>query len=758
MFECTRLNKIDDYFKSYSNRGTKGVYFYRINHYNSEISSFINEYLEDTKKCGVFIKGKIQNPDEGQLSFFEEMIGLDFKMEKVFFDRVLKKWLPRLDEYQRKSVVESMYNTLNEMAQNGKNQNILRNAYIKFMCWFYYKFERILNQLGKEKLPKILYEGYVSNYELNILYILANAGCDILLLQYNGDEEYLKVDSASKYSMVVPSSNPEKFPAEFSVSSLQKKVQKDSQIPKVSFEQPDGIVSTNTWLMSEVFTDSLKEPTTRGVNSKFYYNMFIRIMGVEEKATYLNELLHWKMKLESLGRFIQIIEKTIQVPSTDEIQKVQRKNYQNADQLISDLSTNILFPKSRELEKLSKKAFIELLEEEKDKESSNLNRLSNRAVYLICWINRFIPLLFHDWQPKKRPTFVYYGVCNNDNEVLLLRFFSRMPIDVFIICSDLSMNCKLIDKFLFEKKYDNSLTMDKFPAQIDSVQFGTVAFHAEQDLNTIMYQDTGVYRNRQFKKAIPVQLQTMYEEITILWNQESKYRPSFEILDDRVMVPVILSKVSGVPNSDKELYWNNISKLIIEDTFVIKKLPFLTGIDNNPIKQHAASFIKNGKLQIQKIKSHSSYQYGFIREDMQDYIFDKLQELIDKKIINGTFSQGTEFTIISTALNLNKEILRMIQKYDFAKKIPKLIIISTGEEMCSIEDSIMVAFLSMIGFDIVIFTPTGYQSVERNYSKSIIIEHQVGDYIYEMHVPNLKGVSNGSLKESLKDKLFRRGR
>ena len=50
---------------------------------------------------------------------------------------------------------------------------MLRNAYIKFMCWLYYKFERIVNQLGQERLPKILYVGSVSNYELLLLGVLS---------------------------------------------------------------------------------------------------------------------------------------------------------------------------------------------------------------------------------------------------------------------------------------------------------------------------------------------------------------------------------------------------------------------------------------------------------------------------------------------------------------------------------------------------------------------------------------------------------
>lgn len=70
------------------------------------------------------------------------------------------------------------------------------------MCWLYYKFERIVNQLGENELPKILYEGDISNYELMLISILSNAGSDVVLLQYHGDAGYLKSDPASVYQMI----------------------------------------------------------------------------------------------------------------------------------------------------------------------------------------------------------------------------------------------------------------------------------------------------------------------------------------------------------------------------------------------------------------------------------------------------------------------------------------------------------------------------------------------------------------------------
>lgn len=98
----------------------------------------------------------------------------------------LQKWLPRMNGRQREQVAGSIYDVLAGLQKAGKNENMLKNAYIKFMCWLYYKFERIVNRLGEEKLPKILYEGTVSIYELLLLSVISGAGADVVLLAGSG--------------------------------------------------------------------------------------------------------------------------------------------------------------------------------------------------------------------------------------------------------------------------------------------------------------------------------------------------------------------------------------------------------------------------------------------------------------------------------------------------------------------------------------------------------------------------------------------
>ena len=163
MLEHRKIQNLNDYFIPLDKRQGRAVYFSRINGYSQEIRDFIKKYYDTARRYGVVIEGKLPNPDEKNLSYYDEIMGMAFQMNLGFIDASLKKWLPRMNDFQRKNVAGSILDSLSSMAKSGKTENMLKNAYIKFMCWLYYKFERIVNQLGENNLPKILYEGNISN-------------------------------------------------------------------------------------------------------------------------------------------------------------------------------------------------------------------------------------------------------------------------------------------------------------------------------------------------------------------------------------------------------------------------------------------------------------------------------------------------------------------------------------------------------------------------------------------------------------------
>ena len=254
MFEHKRLQNLEEYFMDLTSRPQKGVYFYRICGYSEKIKDFILKYYEAARQSGVVIEGKIPNPEERHLEYYEEIMGRSFSMDVNFIDQSLQKWLPRMNARQRAYVAASIYDVLADMKRTGKNDNILRNAYIKFMCWLYYRFERIVNRLGENTIPKILYEGNISNYELKLLSILSKAGSDLVLLEYQGDANYQKLDAASAISDRLEQNGMTDFPPQFSIRWMREELQRQNQKQKLYGAMPRVTNCTNAWIEGkEVF-------------------------------------------------------------------------------------------------------------------------------------------------------------------------------------------------------------------------------------------------------------------------------------------------------------------------------------------------------------------------------------------------------------------------------------------------------------------------------------------------------------------------
>ncbi len=756
MFEHKRIQGLEDFFLELSQRRSREVYFYRINCYTEAIGEFIRNYYETARLAGVIIEGKIPNPDEKNLSYYNEMMGMGFQMNPGFFSESLKRWLPRMNSLQRENVSSSIYDALERLVKAGKNENMLKNAYIKFMCWLYYRFERIVNSLGAEKVPKILYEGSVSSYELMILSILSNAGCDVVLLQYHGDQEYRKVDPGLVFSDEWEAAEGKCFPENYSLKRLREEIQDAWNKERLYGRKPEVSGCTNAWIEGKGLEDVRTPIAARGGDPKLFYNCYCRISGVWDKLTYVNDLFLFQQELKNNKRNVVIADSPVPKPTMEEIGAVRRRNYSSAEQMIQDLSMNIQYASNPELQRVMVKAFVDVMLMEEKKSGDNLNRLTNKGVYLLCWLKRYQAQLFSNWRMPEIGCFLYLGCCQDDSEAMFFRFLARTPADVVVFNPNLNWQCSLEDKLLYEIHYPDSLEVSRYPRENGDVQIGTAAYHAERELDTLMYQDSGIYRNRQYAKANAVTLKTMYEEIRLLWKEELKYRPNFSTVDNAVNMPVIFAKVSGVKEGQVSPYWAMVKELITEDTFIIHSVPFLEPATANPMKTYAAEFFKNGRLLREKIKAHPQYPYGYLREEVQEHMLDKLQLLIQQKMIRGTFENGTEYGIIALVLHLPKEIVRLLQRFDFTKKNPKLIYINTGETMISLEDSILTAYLNLVGFDVLFLVPTGYQNVEKYFNREIMEEHQIGDYMYDLQVPNLAHPPAGT-RQRWRDKILKRG-
>lgn len=365
MFKQQKIRELGDFFLNLGNRPGKGVFFYTINAYTDEIGSFIRKYYEAARQAGVIIEGRIPNPDEKNLAYYNEIMGQDFKLNVGFISDSLRKWLPRMNNYQRDNVAASIYDSLDSLRKAGKNENMLKNAYIKFMCWLYYKFERIANFLGENKVPKILYEGEPGSYELMLMLVLSNAGCDIVLLQYNSNKKYQEAGTVCPYELVLPGMGP--FPEGFSLKMIREEIQNLASNERLYGRMPEIINCTNAWTEGKGLQDICKNNGERGTEPSFFYNCFLQINGVEDKLLYINELYQFGQELNNKKRKVVIVNGMVPKPSMEEIAAVNRKSYQSQDQMLAGLSGNLSYPSNITLQQLMVKAFLDIMLEESKK-------------------------------------------------------------------------------------------------------------------------------------------------------------------------------------------------------------------------------------------------------------------------------------------------------------------------------------------------------------------------------------------------------
>lgn len=74
------------------------VFFCRIAGYGETVAAFLRRYYEAARRSGVIIDGRIPNPTPDNLSYFNEMMGSGFQMDRDFLSQRLKKWLSRMTD------------------------------------------------------------------------------------------------------------------------------------------------------------------------------------------------------------------------------------------------------------------------------------------------------------------------------------------------------------------------------------------------------------------------------------------------------------------------------------------------------------------------------------------------------------------------------------------------------------------------------------------------------------------------------------
>lgn len=492
---------------------------------------------------------------------------------------------------------------------------------------------------------------------------------------------------------------------------------------------------------------------------------FYRIIGMEDKDKYEENLIDLDNKLSELNNIYLKLETGFdKFISNDFIQKCNY-HWSNAEKSgLSDSKLIVKYTLKRNIISSINPVKDKLIEDKLQilldifiRNQSNMNIVKNSYIKFLYWIEKHAINLLRNYEyGNTNPKVLFYGDIQRD-EIYFLIFLSLLGFDVLYFHSNHEKKfneVKEINVYSSLIEYSNKETLKPFPKNPKVSRRETIAYKASKEIDEVIHtEDSGVYRPWQFENynVISTPLKTTHEELFILWHEEARFREGFKVENGNVYIPNIFSKISGT-YLDLNKYWNNFNKLTSKKdmTIFIEEIPF-----NKPRGFAITQGVFNidGSLNKEKVKKIREYRFSYLRTSVQNLILDKIEELISTlDFFAFQISKDFKAKILYTILGLQKKYLDILQKFDYPSYIPKLVIFDGNENIFSEEDLIVIGFLYLVGFDIVILTPTGYNNIESGINKYYYDIHKLEDFKFDL---KLKDAKEEKEKNTLKKSFFR---
>ncbi len=697
------------------------------------------------KKNGLFFEGRLPMASTTEISAAASYAAADLNDERSVRSG-LQSWLSsqRLP-YSAEVITPLLTEAIRSCGPNGKN------TYFVLLCW--------LMKYLSIRPASFMYIGTGTLRELYFMLIVSSCGIKVQYVSYGMDADFEKFPHKDKVRTVAGSMSG-MIQIDFAHIDLSKAAQLCEM--RASAQQVDGIVQRLDTTAAGVFEDFMTDRRTRVVRSGGVFRedgvipvYCAALIGYDDDAVYNNMLLKFKEGFAGSQKQLIFIEKPLENPNADEIRALGSVSRNNVSSMIDELALQIKLNGDAVRTALAQSELRKLLN---SLYTGNPTVVYNYGSKFISWLYRCTQARKYAVQYEDIPLILYYGDISQ-SELYFLHFMSRVGFDVIYITPN-----KLLLDITVDKNLDNRMQIFQLPQTRDSgsyptkavkMKVNTVAYSAERELDTMLYGgDAGIFRDFQFPNSQTVTLRTTLEEIGILWKQEARFRQGFATSGNLVTVPNIFAKISGVKNGDVNAYWEEIRDRLTPETILRVK-------GTQPAQQPSVdlsvyrSFYRNGQIDTERLKASYLNRYNYLPDRIQDMLLYKLQEAVDSKFLKLT-GDDLMCTVLHFGLNLDKEFMKLLQSFDFTKQLPKLIWIDAVEQTFSLEECIQLVLCNLVGFDILIYTPTGYKNLETFVSPDAFEEHTLNEFQYNLEVPKFR-IPTETKNSGFFGKLFRKG-
>lgn len=695
------------------------------------------------------------------------------------------------------------------------NLSIIMNFVMKVLLWFvdYGK------QVGKKSSynPKIMYWGSPKTHEVYFLILMSLIGCDVLVLNTSFNDRFNQVDKKREFSILIKNTSERQitaFPSKESLRMTQARIEearpKEEQfrplVEKSSklMENSERDLSTyqNTiklfdptivvklkkseTIFQEIFVPLSKRSGYVGGPSPILPTYFLRYIGAPSssddwEAEYYNSLYNIDNAFKTSGYYLKFLD-GIPAPSATESDLIPQKlisyPYRDRFEILEHLlAASILFQTYDQLlDNTVKKSFVDSVNlfAEQSK-NSNTSIVLNFSLKLVTWFNRYLPKILTRSNRNKKfsmggldyehnPKILFYGGIKL-HEIYLLNALHKIGCDVLFIHPDSDGDQPFRkfddDELMTQVMINNySLPLTPFPEGERLVRKSTVAYKASKEIEEVIYnEEVGLFKPWQFESysTHPITLKTTFDELKILWTEPAKLRPEFKVQNKKVYVPNIFAKVNGV-SEDLNSYWLDLKLLTsTSNTKLLEDVPF-TKIIYTKQELYQSGYLLNeqGLFDEMKVVKSPFYRFGYLKGDLQHFLFLKINELLTSGMFLETIDKKFKLKIIMTILTMDDTLIKLIEVFDYPQEIPKVIVYDNEKTTFSENDAILLAYFNLIGLDVVIFTPTNYRTIEQQIKPSLFDVHQLPLVKYDLALPSLSSISEPPVqKPGLLSRFFK---
>lgn len=478
----------------------------------------------------------------------------------------------------------------------------------------------------------------------------------------------------------------------------------------------------------------------------------VRVLGVPiEEDDYFNSLFTLAQQ-QNIHILSEELNKHIEQNDFQALQNILAQHQQSPkglsiNRLIAMMYGHQLIPKHDDatMNRHLQLATIRVVERFRDQQSLGLlaNDFRRFLIDMVKWLkNHWI-----QWTKTMKPTddfpkVVWYGETTISQRYFLL-LLMELGCDVLIFHPAAVDEFAEVDPtniFSITHAYTNKTTLQPFPDKLRDRQ-ATVGYRSSQHFEQLMHdQQSGVFRPWQFKDYMPrsLTLRMTYDDIFIYANEKAMVRPKFEVIGHEVVIPVIFAKISGV-SSQREDYWRNMHKLQASpQTVFVQEFPYAKTSKAN-YHFHYKHCLVDGELSEERIVQSDWWQYGELTLELQQAIAHTIKSSCEQPMLklqpNENF-YDLQLFLFKQMTMMPKEILRLLQSFDYSQEVPKLILYQGPQQPAlSREDIALLAFLNRFGLDIIFYNPTGKLDLEKHLNEDTFdvhrLEHMVFDLQYE---------------------------